>query len=493
MEREVTIKNTTCRRPDDNKGHSRLNMTVRCTLGVLAAAALFLSCLPQPVPSRPRRDGLSEVRVYLQPVPPEARRITWTFDELSAVRNDGIRTPLGLRADRFTGSDLENRQTFLGSGFLPPGSYSGLSLTFREAALKGEDGDAALFMPENPLVVESPFVLAASEVLTLFLDLSPSGLVDDRFAFTPDFSLSLPDQDLPSLIGYLTIPESDRITVFNRKSLRVTGAISTGRDPGAMVVDEARGRAYVAVKGENAVEVVDVFRGDIRERVALRSGDMPVDLDLSEDGLTLITANYGTGTVTVIDPVQAVETGRIDVGRGPTSVTINRAGTRAYVTCSLSGTLSVVDLLTGMQSASIALEETTPLSAAFDAYEERLFVVGPDSPNLTVVDTASLEVTDRVYVGMGSESVIVDEMSGLAYVGRKTVSEIAVIDPAVHLPVDSIGLNGAPGSMTLDTQEKALFVVLPDERVLQKIDLVSRRIMAVMELDGTPREVAVVE
>jgi hypothetical protein len=47
--------------------------------------------------------------------------------------------------------------------------------------------------------------------------------------------------------------------------------------------------------------------------------------------------------------------------------------------------------------------------------------------------------------------------------------------------------------MVLDLQEKALLVVLPGNHTLQKIDLVSRRVLAEMKLDGTPSEVTVLE
>ncbi len=477
----------------DRKRYARGGILSSRVLAALAAVILTSSCLPQPAPTRPTRNGLSEVQVYLQPVPPEARRIAWTLGDLSVVRRDGTRVPLSLRADHYRGSDLEGRQTWLASGFVPPDSFSGVSLTFSGASMKGEEGDAALLVPEDPLVIKAPFELAHSEVLPLFITLDPAGIVDNGFAFSPDFSLALPDREIASLIGYLTVPGGDRITVFNRKTLRVIGAVATGRDPRAMAVDPARSRAYVAVTGEDTVDVIDVFGGGVRERIILRSGDEPVDLALSGDGQALLTANYASGTISVIDPLQAVETDRIEVGRGPTSVIVNRNGTRAYVTCSLSGTLSVIDLSTGSLSATLTIEETTPLAAALDAKEEMLFVVGPNSPNLTVIDTGALTVMGRIYVGNGSVCIAVDELSGFAYVGRESSSEVAVVDPSVLLPVDYIGLKGAPGHMTVDLQEKALLVVLPGMRTLQKVDLVSRRIMAEMELDGAPSEVAVIE
>jgi hypothetical protein len=47
--------------------------------------------------------------------------------------------------------------------------------------------------------------------------------------------------------------------------------------------------------------------------------------------------------------------------------------------------------------------------------------------------------------------------------------------------------------MTLDRQENALLVSLPEKGVLQKVNLVSKRIVAEMKTEPLPAEVAVIE
>lgn len=462
-------------------------------LGHLLLISLTISCAAGEIRKPAARNGRSEVQVYIQPVPPEARRLKWTIDDLEAVRSDGSRIPLALHFKKLTGSDLEGRQNHLASGFLPPGSYSGISLTIGEAALIREEGDAALLVPEDPIIVAGSFELASSDVLPLFLNLKPEGLVTGGVNFTPFFTLALPSPELTSLIAYLIIAEADRIVVFNRKSLQITGAIATGKAPRGITIDPVRGRGYIAVSGDNAIQVIDVFQGAIRERISLRTGDKPVDLALTRDGQVLISANYTSNTVSLIDPLQGVEIERIEVGQGPTSVIVNRSGTKAYVTCSFSGILSIIDLTMGTLSRTLYLEENTPLMVALDQEEERLFVISEDSPNLTVVDPDTLTITDKIYVGVGSISMVVDELSGLVFVGRKSSNEISIVDPSVLLPVDTIRLPGAPAHMIIDRQENALLVTIPDKKVLLKINLVNKRVIAQIQVDVSPSEVAVIE
>jgi YVTN family beta-propeller protein len=412
---------------------------------------------------------------------------------MGLVRSDGVRLPLTLSISDIAGSRIEGRQILLASGVVPPGSYTGVYMTIENASVTREDGPAALLVPKEPLDIPASFDLRPSEVFTLFLTLDGSGLVKEGFEFSPSFSLNRPVRDLTSLIGYVAIPEADRIIVFNRKTMLITDSLATGRNPQAIAVDGRSGLAYVALTGEDAIQVMDISHGTMGERIYLRNGDEPVDLALTRDGRTLLAANFASDTVSIIDPILGAETERLQVDRGPAAVIVNEIGTRAYVPCSRSSTLSVLDLSTGTLSTSLPLDERTPFDAALDRDEERLFVVSRDSPHLAVVDTASLQVTDRIYVGMGSNSILVDDLSGLVLVGRKYSNEIALIDPSALMPVDSVKLEGPAGSMALDRQENALLVSLPEKEVIQKVDLVSKRVMAELQTDLAPSEVAVVE
>lgn len=495
----VTLRTGSEGEPDSRRLGRRSGQTVvhrRVVLNYLILFALIFNLLActasmvrQPVP----RDGLTEIVVYLQPSPPQIRRVHWAAGELGLIRADGVRVPLTLHTTDFKGSEVEGRQIFLADGTVPPGAYTGIYIAVRSASIIREEGPAALHVPEEPLKIAASLDLRASDVLTLFLNLEGAGLVKDGFEFSPNFSLELPSRDLTSLIGYMTIPEADRITVFNRKSMLVTDALATGRDPQAIAVDGGNGLAYVALSGEDAIQVLDIFQGTMRERIYLRSGDEPVDLGLTGDGRILLTANYGSDTVSIIDPVLGAESERIQVDRSPTAVIVNRSGTRVYVPCSGSGTVSVLDLSTGVLSASLPLDGTAPIDAALDEDEEKLFVVSRDSPSLAVVDTKTLEVTDSIYVGVGSESILVDDLTGLVLVGRKYSREIALIDPSALMPVDSVRLKGAAGPMALDRQENALLVSLPEEGVIEKVNLVSKKVMGEIRTDFIPSEVAVVE
>jgi len=69
-----------------------------------------------------------------------------------------------------------------------------------------------------------------------------------------------------------------------------------------MALDQRTKRAYVALSGEDEVDVIDVANGEVVDRIKLSGGDRPRELALTPDGRTLLVVNTGSNTVSIIDP-----------------------------------------------------------------------------------------------------------------------------------------------------------------------------------------------
>jgi YVTN family beta-propeller protein len=175
------------------------------------------------------------------------------------------------------------------------------------------------------------------------------------------------------------------------------------------------------------------------------------------------------------------EVRRITVGEGPTSAVVNPSGFKAFITNPLSNTISVVDLTQRAPVATIGADGA-PLRGAFNRVGDRLYVIGRESPNLTVIDPARFVVTEKIFIGMGAASIKVDSTTGLILVGKKFGGEITIIDPFSLMFIDTIEVRGKAAFMTIDREENTLFVALPDKRVLQKVNLTSKKTVAEIEV-----------
>ena len=337
-----------------------------------------------------------------------------------------------------------------------------------------------LLVGEDPLRVEQTFDITRGQASTLFLTLNPSGIITAGVRFAPVFSLMPAGQTLINLIGFASIPTTNTLTVFNKKTMQVVDAIATDPGPSGLALDQLRTRAYVAASRDDSVAVIDVFNKQIINRLKLNFKDHPVWLELTPDGRTLVSVNEGSNTVSIIDARAMVEIDRVKVGEKPSAAVMDPAGVKVYVLNTRSKTISVVDLTQRRLAVTVAVE-ASPLRGTFNREGDQLYVISGDWPYITVIDRRRFAIIRKIFIGTGAVSIHRDDQTGLIYIGKKIGGEIAVIDPFSAQLVDSFQVDGRAVFMTIDGQERTLLTAFSDQSRLQKINLIGKKPVAELE------------
>ena len=434
--------------------------------------AIFSGCQARPGLVKPALEEEGELVVYLRPLPQEAEPLAFIMEGISAEKEEGGSYPLTLSLKQIRG-EKPQRQRFLASADLPPGKYAGLSFKIRNASLKGEEGPAALLVPEQPVTIGFPFHVLRRKALLLSLALDYRKSVGGGYRFSPVFSIFVPDRPPVGLLGYAVNSGSNNITVFDKKAGQVVGVIATGREPSGIVLDQRWRKGYVTLAEDDTIEVVDAGAWDVVRRLRLQTGDHPREPALSRDGSTLFTANAGSDSVSVVDTVSLIEVNRIRVGPGPRSILMDREGKRAYVFNALSDTISVIDVVSGALAASITTLPG-PLRGQFNRNGTRLYVIHENSPYIVMFDPSSPSVQRKVFVGTGMTAIKVDDRTDLTYIGRKP-DAMEVLDPFSLFPVESVPVGGEISNMAIDGDESNLYLVLPDRKILSILGLIRRK------------------
>jgi YVTN family beta-propeller protein len=430
-----------------------------------------------------------EVYLYLEPFPQEAERLRFTIEAIFAVSSDGREFPLTGPLRELKASGIQ-RQRLLASGRLPPGSYHGFSFKVNKAILRTEEGDANLLVPETPTRNDFPFSVVRRRAHVISATFRYAESVSRGFSFSPVFSMMIPARPIPSLTGYVTNLGSNNIMVFDKKLNKVLSIIATGRSPAGMALDQRQGRAYVALSGDDAIELIDVLSGEPINRLRLHTGDRPQELALTPDGKTLLVANRGTNTVSFIDSFALVEVKRVDVGREPNSVSIQPSGIRAFAFNTLSNSISVIDIPNKTVMATIGTDPA-PLRGQFNRAGNKLYVIHEWSTYLTVIDPFVLSVLKRFPVRMGMVSIKVDTQTDLVYMGRRRDTVVEVYDPFVFPVVDSINTGAGITYMTIDGDENNLYMVNPEMKSLMVSRLVRKGVFSEMDVGESPYWVTV--
>jgi YVTN family beta-propeller protein len=419
------------------------------------------------------------VFLYVQPFPAEAEQVRFHMSEVIARREDGGEFPLTPVITEYS-VDAIKRQRLAASGIVPPGQYTGLAFGASDAFLKGEAGENSLLVPEEPVFVPFSFEVRKGKSFLIEGTFRPEEAVRDRFSFSPSFALVHPKLPITALMGYVSNSRSHNITVFNKKSGQVVDVIETGAGPQGIVLDQVQRKAYVALADEDAIDIIDVARDEIIHRIVLSAGDRPQQPALTPGGRLLVTANVGSDTVSIIDPLSFIELQRISVGRGPNAVLIDSSGRRAYVFNTLSDSISIVDIAAGRVTATISTD-AGPLWGQMNRKEDSLYVIHSFSPYLSVFDTSNLSLRQRIYVGSGASFLKVDVTTDRIYLARRNDPVVPVYTPGLDVPVDRITAGGGISSMTIDGEENNLYCVIPQDNILKSISLIGYQ--EVMEFD----------
>ena len=446
---------------------------------LLITVAFLSGCYATSARLKPPLEEEGEVFLYVQPLPGEAERLRFDISEIVARRDDGREFPLTLAVSKFSVSAV-NRQRLVASGRVPPGIYKGLAFRAHEAFLQGEEGENAMLMPEEPLLEPFSFEVRKGKAFVLEGSLRPKEAIRGRFGFSPSFSIAQPKKPITALMGYVVNQGSNNITVFNKKAGRVVDVIATGADPRGIALDQARQRAYVALAGEDSVDVIDVSSNEIIHRIVLNAGDRPQEPALTPDGRTLLTVNNGSNSVSIIDPVSFIELERINVGNGPNTVLVDSSGKKAYVFNTMSDSFSIIDLAARQVTATISVD-AGPLRGQLNRNGDRLYVIHSLSSYLSIIDTSSLAVVQRISVGTGARALKVDTRTDRIYLGRRFDPLVSVYQPGLDMPIDRIPAGEGVAGMAIDGEENELYLVVPQKNSLQSVNLISNR--TVMELD----------
>lgn len=424
------------------------------------------------------------VHIYLQPLPPGAARLTFTISSIAAIDSKGAASPLKLGLGTIRIEDV-GRQRLLAEGKLPGGSYAGFSLVITHAALKNGREEAALAIPETPVRVDFPFVVMAQPASVVWLTLQYDGSVPGGFAFSPVFVAATPPRPIADHAGFVTNAGSNTITVFDKSLAQVVATIATCAGPGGMALDQRRRRVYVACSKDDEIQSIDVATGDIVERTRVSPGDRPREVALSPDGMTLLSVNTGSNSVTFFDAVSLARRERVNVGSGPGSIVIDPEGKRAFVSNTLSSSLSVIDLANHSLVATLSTE-ASPLRAVFNRRADRLYVIHDRSPYMTVLDPRQLTAGTRARLRIGVSAITVDTVRDLVCIGGDGDTTIDFYDPNALMPLFSMKIRTGASFLAFDAEDNRLYMVSPQTRSVAVARLPDRKVAAEFDVGDGP-------
>lgn len=459
---------------------------MRALPAAFALAAACAAARPAAPPRPPALGDRGEFLLYVQPFPQQAARLSFTIASVAVVGTDGRETPLEVVRAVHAGGPDGRDQELAAAGRVDAGTFTRLRIGLSAASLRTRDGKADLVVPEEPVDLGGgPFALEPGGALVLHLALR-AGAADGAVALGASaFDVVVPDQPVPDVLGYCS--GGGALLSLDTRRKQVIGAAPTGTPSHGVVIDPVARRAYVALPDQDTIAVVDVAAREPLRRFRLAAGDQPVDVALGRDRRALLVVNAGANSVAFVEPSSGLVLSRLPTGEDPGALLVDRDGRRAFVLNRLSRTVTVVDVANRATAATLPVDGQ-PLRADVSRAGDRLYVIAEGSPFLFVFGTRDLALENRIHVGLGATFVRVDPATDLVYVADGQGGSISIYDPFSLVPMDLIEVPGPATWLEIDAAEKALYALVPSLGSVFVVDLVTRRIVATLDVGNDARE-----
>lgn len=206
--------------------------------------------------------------------------------------------------------------------------------------------------------------------------------------------------------------------------------------------------AYIPNSGNNNVSVIDTVTAPPSIAATVPAGTNPrgvASVVKASETFTYVT-NYGSENVSVIRTFRDALTEKvafekvrdIRVGRNPYGIAVNPAGTFAYVTNFLDGTVSKIDLATNTVAATIPVG-SNPIGIVVGADGSKVYAVNNSSGTVSVIGTADNATVATVTVGTNPFGIAVNPAGTFLYVtnsGGNSISSIKTADNSVTTKAD---------------------------------------------------------
>ncbi len=335
---------------------------------------------------------------------------------------------------------------------------------------------------------------------------------------------------------YLFVPDRalPQITVIDTNSDTVIAQIPVGKVPHQVTVSATLGKLVVSNTADDTISIIDLETFKVRATLQLGSapehmelspgGDLlavgnidggtvslvslaeereiarvpglnhPHNLTFSPDGSKLYVANLGAGYVSVIDVAQARIIDEIPVAeprlivakatdaeyQGIINVTASADGRLGFAAHGESGSLAVIDLVTGERVRSLALGDR-PWRAYSAANGRYMLVPNNGDGTISVISTETLDVVATLPGAAGVTGVNSDPAGHTAFAISRAENKLVLLDLDTLSPAGEIALPGGPETGVISPHGKKLYVALSGVGKVAVIDVPGRKLLGMID------------
>ena len=254
------------------------------------------------------------------------------------------------------------------------------------------------------------------------------------------------DVDLNGATGDILIVGNkgeDSVSFIDLKTGREIGRQPSGKNPHEIALSPNGKHVAVVSYGESNIDIFDVFKRELIEKIDLGSNSNPHGLVwLSDD--RIIATTEGSDSIIILSPANegkreltAIPTGQ----KGSHMVVVDKLGKFAYVANLQSASVSKIDLIRGEKIVDVPTGAGTE-GVAITPDGKEIYVSARETNMVTVLDSKTMQVLKEIAVGKFPLRVIISPDGKYAVTSNLADGSLSVINTATKALERTIKVSG---------------------------------------------------
>ena len=226
-------------------------------------------------------------------------------------------------------------------------------------------------------------------------------------------------------------------------------------------------------------------------------GSQPHGIAMDVESRRAFVANYGDGSVSVLNLETSSAVRKIKVGKNPQNVAVDSASGVLLVGCDGSHKVQIYDLHNYRLIGSINTGDG-PIRLAIDSSNKVAYAVAQGQSTMQVISLTTHKVVRTIPVPANPRVIALDQKDQIAYVGHWASSTVSIIDLTTGYLVTDIRVGRNPNSIVIAAEARLALVashgVTHGTRgSVSVIDLDSRSLRRTIKADPEPSRIVLDE
>jgi len=290
----------------------------------------------------------------------------------------------------------------------------------------------------------------------------------------------------------------------NSKNVAITGNVNplpmvnpvapqtvNGGSPTTAIHFTGSGNGFNWVNDTPGIGLPAVGTGDIASFTAVNNGSAPITATITVTPAFsnfAYVANFGDGTVTVIDVTGNAVVTTVPVGTQPYAVLASPDGSKIYVSDEYANTVLVMNAATNMVIATLPVG-TAPSGLAISPDGTQLYVVNNYSNNVLAINTLTYATLFNTKVGSNPQALALSPDGNTIYVTNSVSNTVSAINTTSGAITATIAVGGAPSGVAVSADGSLVYVANSGANTISVISVLGGTVSATIPAGKNPQGV----